>query len=1384
MLRGGSTNELGENGPARSRRKGLTVSTSSDAIPPQRSSEGSPTKPPMSPRNRTWFNRPTSPNPLDQDPRPQPANVLPPSPPPIVPSLQITDESGEKRSLATGWFGRGRNGSSSIPTTIGGPRSPFIWFSKPEAQPLACLEPEYLLQEAEEKALPPLPVDAAEGVGKGTGGWFLRGFRTRSTDGLDRHTADDGMGRKGKGKDEFKEFEVGAVEREADEGVAITANSMLQLIAAEMQLNAQEDNDRQDIIPSAGDVTPPDERSSIHNLIIHGPRTTIKPGKISAYLDAGVFGLPPSGTAVSTPDADPVEWSVLAAEDEENGKKALTVEEKIKIAFELPTVEEYRGGWYPFFICEKHICFYANLPAPEIGIIQKSGFLGKRPRAGTRLQYTTYWFSLKNDVLYYFENSTDLYFPTGGINLKYAITVEPSKSKENGFKIITPRKKYYLLADTETLRKEWIAALKASIFRARNEGSDVRIVLPLSNITNITHTKTSPFTDTLEVQIMDTELLVTEEYYFSYFNDMEQAYVFLKDLWEKRPRGPESSESRARFRRRRSLADASVSVHPMADESNARKRLSMPNLEDVDASSLPKFVNSGSGSVPSSPTKKGGRDSSQTLVRSPSSPFMKGERVSPTKPRMLHHRRSESDYIFKFMSGGEGEGGTVAGKASEEGEETGKDKEGGIAEQEGSSRWGWRGHRKSFSDASEMEAFAASQRGEEFREQFAMPDSEVLLSAFTCYLVRVLPRLGKIYISENYICFQSKLVGIRTKVIIPISDVITAQRDKQREIFYHGLFLLLRDQSEVYFEFYSSDLRNKCLDLITGRIRACVGGRGDMPSPERRVGTRRHLAVLDDVHQTDHHFKLDFSNVELSSLPPINGTLRKTRPSPMHITCLTIGTRGDVQPYIALCKGLMAHGHTCRIATHLEYQSWIESHGIEFREVKGNPAELMQCCVDNGMFTVSFIRDAASKFRGWIDELLVSSWEACQGTQLLIESPTAMAGIHIAEKLDIPFFGAFSMPWTRTRAFPHPFAVTERHLGGGYNYMSYVMMDQILWKGTSAQVNRWRKNTLDRPPIVLGNIGEHKIPYLYFFSPAIVPPPSDWHDWIHMTGYWFLDSPEVGWEAPLSLLRFLDEGPPPVYIGFGSIIVPDPDALTRTIIEAVRKAGVRAIVSKGWSARMKEAQGEEISFPEFIYQLDKVPHDWLFPRMAGVVHHGGCGTTGAGIRAGVPTAIRPYFGDQFFWADRIQELGVGCAIRKLTVDKLASALTSLVSDDKMRERARLLGVRIRAEDGVGTAIDCIYRDLEFARSRVRRLAQVASPGAVTTATASSPVMPPGDGVKEDEEEVSVTLPEGVSSDGSTKAPPLSTGFTPFKGIGRARNNGNDVVAAAHPDALP
>lgn len=323
-----------------------------------------------------------------------------------------------------------------------------------------------------------------------------------------------------------------------------------------------------------------------------------------------------------------------------------------------------------------------------------------------------------------------------------------------------------------------------------------------------------------------------------------------------------------------------------------------------------------------------------------------------------------------------------------------------------------------------------------------------------------------------------------------------------------------------------------------------------------------------------------------------------------------------------------------------------------------------------------------SKMRGWLDGLLESSKVACQGSDILIESPSAMGGIHIAESLGIPYFRAFTMPWTRTRAYPHAFAVPEHKMGGAYNYFTYVIIDNVFWKSTAGQINRWRKRSLGLPPTSLDKLQPNKVPFLYNFSPYVVAPPVDYSDWIHVTGYWFLDTKE-DWSPPQDLLAFMkkarDDGKKIVYIGFGSVTVGDPEAMTRVVVDSVLKADVRCILSKGWSDRLakKDVSEPEFPLPEEIHQVKSCPHDWLFRHIDVACHHGGAGTTGASLRAGIPTIIKPFFGDQFFFGNRVEDLGVGICVRKMNTTLFSKALRTATHDARMIVKAEVLGEQIR-----------------------------------------------------------------------------------------------------------
>ncbi|ORZ21075.1 hypothetical protein BCR42DRAFT_388859 [Absidia repens] len=622
---------------------------------------------------------------------------------------------------------------------------------------------------------------------------------------------------------------------------------------------------------------------------------------------------------------------------------------------------------------------------------------------------------------------------------------------------------------------------------------------------------------------------------------------------------------------------------------------------------------------------------------------------------------------------------------------------------------------------------------DELQKVFPMLGTSATVNAvYRGYVWRMLPYYGRIYFTQDYTCFHANALAGHQKIIIPFDDIISIRVLKSRGYhILHGLGVTTKDMNEeIFFEFMSSELRDSAHALLSMESKKHLNGQVGFSESD---SNKEESSVEYMVEGTTEHVIPPFEY----NGPPLLSSLSATEQhqslydsiKSLTITCLTIGSRGDVQPYIALCKALQTEGgHHCRIASHEEYRSWVESYGVEFKSIGGDPGDLMRLCIENGFLSFSFIKNGYKFFYNWFETLLETSWEACQGTDVLIESPSAMVGVHLAEKLEIPYFRSMPFPWTRTTKFPHPFA-TFNHTGGRiYNDMTYVMIDMALWAGISRSINRFRRERLDLPPTTLERLKLWRVPYLYSFSPLVQPNPKDWPDYIHCTGYWFLDESEFtakeNWQPPSKLLSFLrqeEDSRPVVYIGFGSIMVSDSESMSRVIVEAVMEANVRAIVCKGWSSRKATSQQQQQKekapsstqvlndYPGTILHLDSVPHDWLFPLIQGVVHHGGAGTCAAGLRAGLPTVIKPFFGDQRFWGQKVEELGVGVCMPKLTREKLRDHLLTITRDKTMINKAKLLGEAIRQENGTKTAMDCLYRNLGLAKRTKQSLAPPYTP---------------------------------------------------------------------------
>ena len=490
---------------------------------------------------------------------------------------------------------------------------------------------------------------------------------------------------------------------------------------------------------------------------------------------------------------------------------------------------------------------------------------------------------------------------------------------------------------------------------------------------------------------------------------------------------------------------------------------------------------------------------------------------------------------------------------------------------------------------------------------------------------------------------------------------------------------------------------------------------GPAADPTPNVGSKRE----------DRRRKLRKDPTETSLEEP-------TAPPSLNIVIMVIGSRGDIQPFLKIGKVLKEnHGHRVRIATHPAFKTFIEQDSkLEFFSVGGDPAELMAFMVKNpGLIpSISTLKTGeVGRRRDAMFEMFQGFWRACvnakDGTadeplprtmdhhhpfiaDAIIANPPSFAHVHCAERLGIPLHLMFTFPYSPTRSFPHPLANIKRsNVDPNYaNFMSYPLVEMMTWQGLGDLVNRFRVRTLGLEPVSTlwapGQLVRQRVPYTYMWSPGLIPKPADWGPEIDIAGFVFLDLAS-SFKPPQSLAEFLEDGEPPVYIGFGSIVVDDPEKFTTLVFEAVEKAGVRALVSKGWGGL-----GHKDSTPDNIYMLENTPHDWLFPRCSAVVHHGGAGTTAIGLKCGKPTLIVPFFGDQPFWGAMVAKAGAGAKesipYKNLTAETLATGIKQCL-EPKAKAAAELLANSIADEgDGAKNAVESFHKHLPLMDSRSMR----------------------------------------------------------------------------------
>ncbi|KAE8390433.1 UDP-glucose,sterol transferase [Aspergillus alliaceus] len=454
-------------------------------------------------------------------------------------------------------------------------------------------------------------------------------------------------------------------------------------------------------------------------------------------------------------------------------------------------------------------------------------------------------------------------------------------------------------------------------------------------------------------------------------------------------------------------------------------------------------------------------------------------------------------------------------------------------------------------------------------------------------------------------------------------------------------------------------------------------------------------------------------------------TIHSLTPPRLNIVLQVVGSRGDLQPFLALGLALQQSGHRVRVATHPVFQTFVQDIGLEFFSIGGDPLDLMSYVVKNSGLVPnakSILEGSVNENRRIVREILEGCWRSCFETgdglqcsnkaessqakpfvaNAIIANPPSFAHIHCAEKMGVPLQFMFTMPWSPTRELPHPFTNIKSSSveENAANYVSYYLVELLTWQGLGSTINAFRQKTLGLDPIdiasALALIPRLRIHSTYCWSPSLLSKPRDWESHLTVSGFCFLPL-VTGYTPSHDLNTFLDSGPPPIYIGFGSIVVDDPKALTEMVLDAIRLTGVRAVISTGWGTLLEE---KHVPRESVIYIKD-CPHDWIFRRVSCVVHHGGAGTTAAALVAGKPSVIIPFFGDQFFWGNTIANAGAGpkpIHFENLSAASLAAAIQTALQPG-MLTAAQVLQDKICREDGITMAVQSFHRMLPVAALR-------------------------------------------------------------------------------------
>ncbi|MCB0135639.1 MAG: glycosyltransferase family 1 protein [Caldilineaceae bacterium] len=417
----------------------------------------------------------------------------------------------------------------------------------------------------------------------------------------------------------------------------------------------------------------------------------------------------------------------------------------------------------------------------------------------------------------------------------------------------------------------------------------------------------------------------------------------------------------------------------------------------------------------------------------------------------------------------------------------------------------------------------------------------------------------------------------------------------------------------------------------------------------------------------------------------------------MHIVILALGSRGDVQPFVALGRALQRAGHTVTIAAAADYGALVTEHTVGFAPVAGYISELMDFAMVNALLDgaqnpLRFARDFLRELDPLLTHIFTDCWAAAQEADLLIASTLGLlVGVHLLEKCTCPLVAVHMHPLFADPERAHVNFPTGPHwlpLHRVYNGLTHHVGWHGLWQLLRAPLNRARRQALDLPPLTAWQLyrqARQPLPTLFAYSPVVAPPPTTPPLPPHqrLTGDWPLPHPP-GWRPPPALATFLQQGAPPVLVSFGSILGGrEPNRMTALLVDAFARSGQRGLIYRGWGDL------GNIPLPPTVLAIEHTPHDWLFPQLAAVVHHGGAGVTATALRWGAPQVVVPVFGDQQFWGERVQALHCGpppIPRGQLTVDKLAAAITQATTDPICAAGTVRMRELLQQEDGVAAAV--------------------------------------------------------------------------------------------------